>query len=200
MSFGSDCWECAICLQNNDCDAHIATLTCNHTFHIGCLEKIIRPDCPLCNSRIMDITISEKIESNQHQYHIERLRTDSFDTISPEVEIMLSMFILRSKGYLYQNMPMEISAIHSRQFYPGELFYTALNTQAFVQPVEPILETSLEEDIFSTNANPVDKISNDISQTHSGKILSIKTSMNMKYKAHHKTFASNILNQVRHFD
>ena len=72
---------CAICLDVREWGTEIdtkmlATTSCNHTFHIGCLTKWIKQNniCPLCkhenpHTELRDISLGLQVWENKHQHN-----------------------------------------------------------------------------------------------------------------------------------
>ena len=54
--------DCSICLENMT-DKQSVKLSCNHVFHLDCIQNIINNRCPLCRTKI----ISKSICNGNHQ-------------------------------------------------------------------------------------------------------------------------------------
>jgi len=80
-------------------------LICGHIFHLDCLKKTFKPQCPLCRKEIdikvegkYDYTYYIETENNYetHQYFPYENDISEIDTIQTDIEIETQLKILRN--------------------------------------------------------------------------------------------------------
>lgn len=99
--------EC-FCAEDNNKELFV--LECHHIFHVECLEKMLRLQCPLCNADMNNLPkkIIKKIEENGLQYKLKQEEEErkqlieemSSNNMNQEIqaELLSSMIILTSMG------------------------------------------------------------------------------------------------------
>ena len=82
--------RCPICLDpfssNNTVTSVTIVTPCKHPFHMGCLQSIVRPRCPLCQKDISvflqeECGVTSKMMGQRHDEETARIMTDQMDML-----------------------------------------------------------------------------------------------------------------------
>lgn len=141
--------KCSICLDTITCNDNLCKTICKHSFHSSCIAKHIykkKTDCPLCRSKLFDISKQEEEDQDNEE------SDDEYDVTSPDLEnkeLVINKIgnYLKEQGIEFKDLIQNLCFLEHEEF---EIDYLQNNSDFIYGKIRYVINQNMN--LLQTNS------------------------------------------------